>query len=149
MGAILNDHPAIVVAIITGLFSIILAKMQLDHKKELKAANEKSVLAKKEKDMRKRLNSSEKNRQQIYDNMAVFQITLMILILKNTMSDSPALSDISDTADSLIMSYKAASLEVKEIMDEHNMIMKISDQLHGVEETNKGGDIDLFKFKFK
>ena len=121
----------IIIAVITGLFSIITIKIQKNQDKLIKKIEEQTVFIEKEKSIRQKLVQAEKDRDLVIEQMTVLNMKLNIQYVSSLSNnvDSRILEDLKQTSAELEQSYLTALGVVKDVSKEYELLVSVSNEL--------------------
>jgi len=121
----------VIIALITGIFSVITLIIQKKQDKVIGKIDEQTSLIDREKKLKQRLASKEKEREMLIQEMMILILDTNIHILKNTniISEKDLIDEVYKTTDELKKKFKAISEEIEEINNEYNIVLDISNNI--------------------
>lgn len=126
----MNEYTsAIVVAIITGVFSVIAIIIQRKQDKVLKDIDEKSKIIEQDRKLRQQINLEEKNLQLVTYEMIKLMIdcTMNVLINCANVQDPTAKDQYIQTANELKAKYKVIREKLDDLYTQNEVIRKLTD----------------------
>ena len=126
----MNEYTsAIVVAIITGVFSVIAIIIQRKQDKVLKDIDEKSKIIEQDRKLRQQINLEEKNLQLVTYEMVKLMIdcTLNVLINCANVQDPTVKDQYIQTANELKAKYKVIREKLDDLYTQNEVIRKLTD----------------------
>ena len=120
---------AIIIAIITGLFSLITLRIQKNQNTLISKIDEQGIFIEKEKAIRQKLVQAEKRRDQIIAQVTILSMKISIHLI-NTIStdvDKRIIDDLKQTSNELESSYRETSTVIKDISKEYDILISVSD----------------------
>lgn len=126
----MNEYTsAIVVAIITGVFSVIAIIIQRKQDKVLKDIDEKSKIIEQDRKLRQQINLEEKNLQLVTYEMIKLMIdcTMNVLINCANVQDPTAKDQYIQAANELKAKYKVIREKLDDLYTQNEVIRKLTD----------------------
>lgn len=126
----MNEYTsAIVVAIITGVFSVIAIIIQRKQDKVLKDIDEKSKIIEQDRKLRQQINLEEKNLQLVTYEMVKLMIdcTMNVLINCANVQDPTVKDQYIQTANELKAKYKVIREKLDDLYTQNEVIRKLTD----------------------
>lgn len=126
----MNEYTsAIVVAIITGVFSVIAIIIQRKQDKVLKDIDEKSKIIEQDRKLRQQINLEEKNLQLVTYEMVKLMIdcTMNVLINCANVQDPTAKDQYIQAANELKAKYKVIREKLDDLYTQNEVIRKLTD----------------------
>lgn len=126
----MNEYTsAIVVAIITGVFSVIAIIIQRKQDKVLKDIDEKSKIIEQDRRLRQQINLEEKNLQLVTYEMVKLMIdcTMNVLINCANVQDPTVKDQYIQTANELKAKYKVIREKLDDLYTQNEVIRKLTD----------------------
>lgn len=126
----MNEYTsAIVVAIITGVFSVIAIIIQRKQDKVLKDIDEKSKIIEQDRKLRQQINLEEKNLQLVTYEMIKLMIdcTMNVLINCANVQDPTVKDQYIQTANELKAKYKVIREKLDDLYTQNEVIRKLTD----------------------
>lgn len=117
----------ILVALITGIFSIVTLRIQKNQDKLIRKIDEQTIFIEQEKSVRQKLVQAEKRRDGIIEQMTILSMKINIHLI-NTLAevDGRIVDDLKKTSNELEASYKEASDAIKDISREYEVLINLS-----------------------
>ena len=130
---------AVIITIITGIFSIITIIIQRKQDKVIRKIDEQTTFIDREKTLKQKLAKKEKERDALIQQMMVLILDTNICILKNTniVDESIAVDNIFATSDDLKKKFEAINDEIEEINDEYSLVLDLTTEFQQKIEKNK------------
>ena len=129
----------VIIALITGIFSIITLIIQKKQDKVISKIDEQTTFIDREKSLKQKLAQKEKDRDSLMQEMMVLILDTNIYILKNTdikESDIP-IKDVYDESNKLKERFKSLNEEIEEINDQYSLVLDLTTELQKELERNK------------
>lgn len=126
----MNEYTsAIVVAVITGVFSVIAIIIQRKQDKVLKDIDEKSKIIEQDRKLRQQINLEEKNLQLVTYEMIKLMIdcTMNVLINCANVQDPTTKDQYIQTANELKAKYKVIREKLDDLYTQNEVIRKLTD----------------------
>ena len=129
---------AIIIALITGVFSIITIIIQKKQDKVISKIDEQSSFIDREKTLKQKLIKKEKEREALIQKMMVLILDTNLYILKNTNVGDGKLSvdDVFTTSDTLKKRFDEVANEIEEINKEYSVVLDLTTQFQKEIERN-------------
>ena len=117
----------VIVAVITGIFSVITLKIQRNQDKLIKKIDEQTVFIEKEKEVRQRLVRMEKKRDAIMEQMTILSMHINLHLIDGlTNTDPKIVKDLHITSQDLEKSYKEITEKIKDISKEYEILIDVT-----------------------
>lgn len=129
---------AVVIAVITGFFSVITMIIQKRQDRVLSKIEEQNTVIDKEKALKQKLNQKEKEREMIIHEIMILILDTNLDILKSTQYSQEA-SDkgVYIASDNLKERFNKVLEEIKELVKEYEMLIELTAQIQEeLEEQN-------------
>lgn len=121
----------VIIAIITGIFSIITVIIQKRQDKVINKIDEQTMFIEKEKRIRQKLEQKEKERSNTIYNVLMLVLETNVIILK--MSSDPSNPNIDpEIMNQAVMfkeAFKQINGELEKLNKEHEMVLELSEEL--------------------
>ena len=129
---------AIIIAVITGVFSIITIIIQKKQDKVISKIDEQSSFIDREKTLKQKLIKKEKEREALIQKMMVLILDTNLYILKNTNVGDGKLSvdEVFITSDTLKKRFDEVANEIEEINKEYSVVLDLTTQFQKEIERN-------------
>lgn len=120
----------IIVAIITGIFSVATIIIQKRQDKVITKIDEQTAFMDKEQDIRKRLTAKEKEREQLMYEVMILVLDTNLHILKNTESTEDGTTEDAafNQSENLKLRFKELSDSIKDLNKEYDLILDMTSQ---------------------
>lgn len=120
---------SVMVAIITGIFSVVVILVQKRQDKVINELDEKTTFIDKESEVKKRLYLKEKEREKLMYEIMILVLETNLLILKNT--DGASLTDQSffERSKTLHDNYDSVTKNIEEISKEYDLVLEMTAQI--------------------
>lgn len=126
----LLSNPAfstVLIALITGIFSVITIRIQKNQDKMIEKIDEQTVFIEKEKAIRQRLVQAEKKRDGVIEQMTILSMKINIQLINAISNVDPRIvEDLKQTSSELETSYKESSEVIKDISREYEIMISVS-----------------------
>lgn len=121
----------VIIALITGIFSIITLIIQKKQDKVISKIDEQTTFINREKDLKQKLAQKEKERELLIQDMMILILDTNIHILKNVnvSEEDDSVNEIYNASDDLKKKIKINSEEIEEITNEYNLLLAITNDL--------------------
>lgn len=120
----------VVIALITGVFSIITLVIQKKQDKVINKIDEQTLFIEKEKALRQKLTQKEKDRESIIHEIMILILDTNLYILKNSQisGNSTINDDVFTTSDNLKKRFDEVSDEIEMIAREYEIVLNMTDE---------------------
>lgn len=117
----------IIVAIITGIFTVVITVVQKRQDAVIKKIDQQTAFIEQEKELKEELLSKEKECEMVVHQIMVLILNTNLSILKNTqIGDNSSIDDSAfDEADDLISRFKTTQAEIDQINARYDMLIEI------------------------
>lgn len=117
----------ILVALITGVFSVVTIRIQKNQDKLIRKIDEQTIFIEQEKTVRQKLVQAEKKRDGIIEQITILSMKINIQLI-NTLAkvDDRIVDDLKKTSHELEVAYKEASDVIKDISREYEVLINLS-----------------------
>jgi len=129
----------VIIALITGVFSVITLIIQKKQDKVISKIDEQTTFIDREKSLKQKLAQKEKERELLIQDMMILILDTNIYILKNSNIGDGNLSieEVYKESDKLKEKFKALSEEIAEITNEYALVLDITNEVQrGLERSN-------------
>lgn len=130
----------IIVAVITGVFSLITIIIQKKQDKVIKKIDEQTLFIEKEKSIKQRLQQKEKERDGIIHEIMILILDTNLKILRNTQVDGTVLidSDVFELCETLKEKFEDVSHTIEELNKEYAVVLDMTSELQKqIEESHR------------
>ncbi|MCM1221207.1 MAG: hypothetical protein NC548_42685 [Lachnospiraceae bacterium] len=130
----------VIIALITGTFSIITLIIQKRQDKVISKIDEQTTFIEREKSLKQKLNQKEKEREMIIHEIMILVLDTNLDILKNSQHvDDIVNSKVFNISDELKSRFNKTSEEIEELTKEYEMLIEVTSQLQKeLEKAQKG-----------
>lgn len=120
----------VVVAVITGIFSVVTLIIQKRQDKVINKIDEQTAFMDKEKDIRKRLSTKEKEREQLMHEVMILVLDTNLHILKNTQITGATLPDeaVFEQSEQLKDRFIKLTETIQELNKEYELVLDMTSQ---------------------
>lgn len=128
----MNEYlSTIIIALITGVFSIITVIIQKKQDKVISKIDEQSSFIDREKELKKKLIKKEKEREALIQEIMMLILDTNITILKNTNGDNgaSAMKKFIEASDALKTKFDQLSESIEEINKEYSLVLDLTNQM--------------------
>lgn len=128
----------VIIAVITGIFSIITLIIQKKQDKVISKIDEQTTFIDREKTLKQKLAQKEKEREQIIEEIMVLTLDTNLCILKNTNigDQEKPIDDILEHSKDLKEKFKTINVEIEEINKEYNLVVDLTTEFQKEFEQN-------------
>lgn len=119
----------VVIALITGVFSIITLVIQKKQDKVINKIDEQTLFIEKEKALRQKLTQKEKDRESIIHEIMILILDTNLYILKNSQINNEGSilnDDVFKTSDDLKEKFAKVSDDIETIAKEYEMVLNMT-----------------------
>ena len=118
----------VIIAVITGIFSIITLIIQKKQDKVISKIDEQTTFIDREKALKQKLAQKEKERERIIEEIMVLTLDTNLCILENTNigDQEQPIDDILDHSNTLKKEFEIISKEIAEIDKEYHLVLDIT-----------------------
>lgn len=128
----------VIIALITGVFSVITLLIQRKQDKVISKIDEQTVLIDREKELKQKLREKEKEREILIQNMIVLILETNIYTLQNSNSDVKISPDeVFEKSKELKKQIELIADEIEDITNEYSLVIDISSELQKEIESGK------------
>ncbi len=117
----------VVIAIITGIFSVITLIIQKKQDVVINKIDEQTMFIEKEKTLQQKRNVKEKQRENVIHRIMLLILDTNLYILTHELTDSDLATNASKEADALKKEFNAIESEIHEIDKEYELLMDLSE----------------------
>ena len=130
---------AIIIAAITGLFSLLTLFIQKKSDKVVTKIDEKNTVIKKEKSLKQQLHLKERERERLIHDITLLILETNIKILENTdiNSDKIDLNEMKKKSDVMKIKFDELTKELKELNDRYELVLDLSSDFHNNDDDSK------------
>lgn len=119
----------VIIAIITGVFSVITLMIQKKQDKVITKIDEQTRFIEKEKELKRKLSQKEREKDELMNKIMLLILDTNIFILKNT-NVTENISNVYKISKELKKQYDEISAEIQKIKTEYEMILNITSEFH-------------------
>ena len=122
----------VIIAIITGVFSVITLVIQKKQDKVINKIDEQTMFIEKEKGLKQKLTQKEKERDEIIHDITILILETNMTILRNDQQTNNILidDDVFEKSSELKMKYNKVTEEIDGIAKEYNIVLEMTSQFH-------------------
>lgn len=117
----------VVIAIITGIFSVITLIIQKKQDVVINKIDEQTMFIEKEKTLQQKRSVKEKQRENVIHRIMLLILDTNLYILTHELADSDLATNASKEADALKKEFNAIESEIHEIDKEYELLMDLSE----------------------
>lgn len=117
----------VVIAIITGIFSVITLIIQKKQDVVINKIDEQTMFIEKEKTLQQKRSVKEKQRENVIHRIMLLILDTNLYILAHELADSDLATNASKEADALKKEFNAIESEIHEIDKEYELLMDLSE----------------------
>ena len=127
----------VIIAIITGVFSVITLVIQKKQDKVINKIDEQTMFIEKEKGLKQKLTQKEKERDEIIHDITILILETNMTILRNDQQTNNILidDDVFEKSSELKMKYNKVTEEIDDIAKEYNIVLEMTSQFHSDNQT--------------
>lgn len=130
----------VIIALITGIFSVITLVIQKRQDKTIKKIDEQTMVIDKEKTLKQKLNQKEKEREMIIHEIMLLILDTNIDILKSShYTGDISGDDVYKASDKLKTKFEKVSEEIKSLTKEYEMLIELTAQIQEELESQQNG----------
>lgn len=120
----------VIVALITGVFSIVTLVIQKRQDKVINKIDEQTAFMSKEKDIRKQLTSKEKEREQLMHEVMILVLDTNLHILKNTQITGATIpnEDVFNQSEELKARFVRLTESIEDLTKEYELVLDMTSQ---------------------
>lgn len=129
----------VIIALITGIFSIITLVIQKKQDKVISKIDEQTTFINREKTLKQKLTKKEKERESLIQEMMILILDTNISILKNTdiVNDKNSVDKMYQKSDIIKKKIITLSEEINQINNEYELVLDITNEVQQEIEKNK------------
>ena len=122
----------VIIAIITGVFSVITLIIQKKQDRVINKIDEQTMFIEKEKALKQKLTKKEKEREEIIHDIILLILETNMTILKNDqeVNNTVIESRVIEKSSQLKEKYNTITEEIEGITREYNVVMEMTSQFH-------------------
>lgn len=120
----------VIIALITGIFSIITLLIQSKQEKVVNKINEQATFLEKEKILKQGLHNKESEQDKLMDEIMLLILDTNLSILHNTTTEDQSLEVINDKYNELKARFNEITEDIQKINKEYEMLLDISKELN-------------------
>ena len=120
----------VIIALITGIFSIITLLIQSKQEKVVNKINEQATFLEKEKILKQGLHNKESEQDKLMDEIMLLILDTNLSILHNTTTEDQSLEVINDRYNELKARFNEITEDIQKINKEYEMLLDISKELN-------------------
>lgn len=120
----------VIIALITGIFSIITLLIQSKQEKVVNKINEQATFLEKEKILKQGLHNKESEQDRLMDEIMLLILDTNLSILHNTTTEDQSLEVINDRYNELKARFNEITEDIQKINKEYEMLLDISKELN-------------------
>lgn len=121
---------AVIIAVITGAFSVLTLIIQKRQDKVIKKIDEQTMVIDKEKSLKQKLNQKEKEREMIIHEIMLLILDTNIDILRSShYAGDISGADVYNASDKLKERFEKVSEEIKTLTKEYEMLIELTAQI--------------------
>ena len=120
----------VIIALITGVFSVITMIIQKKQDRVITKIDEKTSFIEKEKSLRQKLNQKEKEREEIIHAIMILILDTNLFILRNTQvgGDIHINDDVFKASDDLKSQFDSVTKSINDITKEYEMVLDMTSE---------------------
>lgn len=119
----------VIIAVITGLFSVITIIIQKKQDKVINKIDEQTMFIEKEKDIKQKLNKCEKEREAIIHDMLILILETNLYIV-NTIDHLTIDETVFTQSDELKEKFQKISKDIEELNKEYNIVLDMTKEFN-------------------
>ena len=127
----------VIIALITGIFSIITLIIQKKQDKVIDKIDEQTLFIEKEKALRQKLTAKEKERESLVRDIMMLILDTNLYIMKNNVEKEELLDVTNAEADKLKEKFSKLAEEIEEISKEYELLLDLSEEFQHESEKEK------------
>lgn len=128
----------VIIALITGTFSLITLVIQKKQDKVIKRIDDQTLFIEKEKELKQKLTRKEKERESVVHEMMILILDTNLNILKNTqIGDSTLNDDVFRISTELKEKFSKISGEIEDITKEYEIVLDMTSEFQKEIEKNR------------
>ena len=120
----------VIIALITGIFSIITLLIQSKQEKVVNKINAQATFLEKEKILKQGLHNKESEQDKLMDEIMLLILDTNLSILHNTTTEDQSLEVINDRYNELKARFNEITEDIQKINKEYEMLLDISKELN-------------------
>lgn len=129
----MNEHLAtVLIAIVTGIFSIITLKIKKSGEKLNDTIDEQTIFLEKEKKIREIIMYAEKDRDSVSEQINLFLlkvVSFLLLHMEHSVEDKEFVVSLGNISAELEKNFREASAKLKKVYEEHHALMTVINSL--------------------
>lgn len=118
----------VIIAVITGIFSIITLLIQRKQDKVINKIDKQAIFIEREKSLKQKMRQKEKEREMIIHEIMILILDTNLSILKNSSSAAQLDNSIFDKSSDLQNKYNAVSKDIDDIVKEYDMVLSMTEE---------------------
>ena len=118
---------AVVIAVITGAFSVITVLIQKHQEKVINKIDDQTKVIKKEKELKRRLAGYERERQDLINTIMILILDTNLTVMQATDNGTVDLAPALQASDDLKKKFKEISEKIETVNREYQMILSIKE----------------------
>ena len=134
----------VIIAVITGIFSIITLLIQRKQDKVINKIDKQAIFIEREKSLKQKMRQKEKEREMIIHEIMILILDTNLRILKNSSSAAQLDNSIFDKSSDLQNKYNAVSKDIDDIVKEYDMVLSMTEEfqaeLEKIQNTNNNNE---------
>ena len=119
----------VIIALITGVFSIITVIIQKKQDKVIRKIDEQAVFIDREKTLKQRLSKKEKEQESLMHDVIILILDTNINILLNTNNSNIPIDDICKKSEVLKEQLENITNEIEDINNEYSLVLDITNEV--------------------
>lgn len=119
----------VIIAIITGVFSVITLMIQKKQDKVITKIDEQTRFIEKEKELKRKLSQKERDKDELINKIMLLILETNIFILKNT-NTGQEIPNVFELSEELKKQYDEISADIQNIKTEYEMVLNITSEFH-------------------
>lgn len=121
----------VIIALITGIFSIITLVIQKKQDKVINQINEQTTFIEKEKVLKQKITDKEKERQELIHQIMILTLDTNLYILQNTDvgGDLVPTDDVLKKSNEIKQRFDAIGDDIEELQKEYKMVLELTTEI--------------------
>lgn len=120
----------VIIAVITGVFSVITLILQKKQDKVINKIDEQTMFIEKEKNLKQKITQKEKECENIIHEIMLLILETNMAILKNTQDPSIIDQEVFDNSEKLKNRFAEITKDIQELTKEYSIIMDVSNEFN-------------------
>lgn len=120
----------VIIAVITGVFSVITLILQKKQDKVINKIDEQTMFIEKEKSLKQKITQKEKECENIIHEIMLLILETNMAILKNTQDPSIIDQEVFDNSEKLKNRFAEITKDIQELTKEYSIIMDVSNEFN-------------------